>query len=472
MPSCPRPVRRQARAQCFLTLAVVLAACPGPGDDDPLPLPPVNRPATPAELVGLVRASLVEIGATAMRASKAFEGTKAWSDAEAGRIDCDIDAGTCVAEVEELVDSLIAEFFPAESIARTTETETVYARSIEIGMSPYRIEWRLTSPSATRVVIDIRLGDEATPAGLVSLTPTAASVETSLSAFQTLIEMSRAMDELEDSNLVERLMGTMRWSLLLTGPSALTASVEVRDLGFTVSFMDDASLVYTSEGAIRVAATHNGERREAQTSLTLPRSTLSLPAHLLQDDYLTRCEFPSDPCLSRARETFAFELFPATFEASGVANTGVFQLDVTGPSGPWMTLAADGTEFARIDMSSFAMRIQTAAREFLLDVPSRMTAGFGFDLRSLSHIFEAAPGFERERFSAAFEGRASISTAKQSGPADILRMLEGELSASAAVIEEEIRVGAGQCLLDVRPSRPGISEDHPFAHIGAGACRR
>jgi hypothetical protein len=409
-----------------------------------------------------------------MHAAKAFEGSKAWSDAEAGRIDCVLASGECEAEVGSGVDDIIEELFDPALVVRTTETETVYADGIELGMSPYPVEWSLTSPGPDQVALRLRLGAERTVAGQVRLSPTGAVVEANLAAFRTVIEMSNAMDELEDSDLVQRLSGSARWRLELTGSRSLRTTAEVQNLGFEISFMDGAALTFSSTGVLRISATQNGERREASTSLTLPAGSLSFPARLLQDEWRTRCDTPSDPCVPEATETITFVAAGATFETRGAADSGAFRLDHTTLAGvPWLSISADGTEVARAELSTFAMELQTAAQEVLLGVvSSQLLASFNFDVSTLGHIIDAPATFQRERFTASARGRMAIRTSdQQRGTIDVLHVLEGEVLGAAAEINQEIRVDAGQCLLALRDARSGISDDHPFAYLSAGACQ-
>jgi hypothetical protein len=456
-------------APSVLALALATACEPEPDDGPPTPQ---SRPATTTELIGLVRANLVRIGNTEIRAAKAFEGTKAWSDAEADPIDCDLASGACEAEVGSGVDDIIEELFDPALVVRTTETETVYADAIELGMSPYPVEWALSSPAPDQVVLRLWLGAERTVAGQVRLSPTGAVVEANLAAFQTVIEMSSAMDELEDSDLIQGLTGSAAWTLELTGPRSLRTTAEVQNLGFEVSFMDGAALTYASTGFLRVSANQDGEQREARTSVTLPAGSLRFPARLLQDDWRTRCDTPSDPCVPEATETVTFVAAGATFQTSGAADSGAFQLDHSTNAGvPWLSVSADGTEVARAELSAFAMELQSAAEELLIRVSSQLGGSFDFDVSNLGHIIDAPADFQRESFTASAGGRVSLRTIDQRGTIDILRVLEGQVAGAAAGINQQIRVDPGQCLLGLRSARSGIPDDHPFAYLMAGACQ-
>jgi hypothetical protein len=454
-------------------LTVFGLACQG---DEPGESPsPADRPVTSSDLVGLVRARLVDLALTELRATKAFETSKAWADAEAERLDCRLEAGhprACQRDAEAWADDVVRELLAEDAIAATTETRTTWAETIDLGMSPYPIEWTLSSPAPETVRVEVHLGGEATPAVTLRLGPAAASAEARLGAFQTLIDMSAAMDDLEDADLLESLAGTARWSLQLLGPRAVRASAEVEDLAFTLGFMNGDEMVLTSSGPFRVTARQDGEGRTASVETELPRATLTVPARVVQDDDQIRCDGPGAPCHPQATETLRVELFGARFSVTAAADRGRFTVRHEGPSGPWGTLDADGAEVGRAELGGFTAELETATREIFVAVSDTLSAELGFDVSGLGHIFEAPAGFDRETLDARFTGRVSIRTDGRSGDVvNVLRVLEGELVGEASEIADTIQVPAGQCLLAFDDARRGIDRDHPFAHLGAGACR-
>lgn len=453
-----------------LSIGVVWGGC---GTEDRSALTDTPRTVTTSELVALLRSNTIEVSMAHARALKALETSQGWQDAEADRLECSLEAGECRQDVEATVDDLIEEYFDAAFILETTPTQTTYRRSADLGMEPYNVTWTLTSPQVDVVSVAVRLGDGQSDALTISLSPTTLSVQGDLGAFLSAFNMSNVMDDIDDeADILESLSGTATWTITVSGTRSVSLASEFRDLSFVLGFMDGAKVDFSSSGAYRVAFSGDGDAQRVSATVEVPPATVTFPGRLIQDEYLTQCDFPDDPCLPEATETMRGELFGTRVSVNADFSSSTVSMEHQGQADQVATLSADGTEAMRAELNNFSGRLESLSNDLFIEVTNRLSGLFRFDFTDLTHIFDVDPMVQKDTFTAGFNGRLGFESEMVSGIAvsNVIRVASGELTLGAQEIGEELTVSAGQCLLDNDTPSPTIPASHPFAHLDAGAC--